>query len=602
VTEAIVPPRSAIAPEHTWNAESVFPTVQAWEVEVQELPAVVEAVAQYQGHLADGPGKLLEAMDAIEALLRRVSKVFAYALMDHSVDTADQAAARRFGQGQGLFGQTFGAIGFLDPELLAIGRQTLDDWMQAEPRLAVFAHYVDDLFRRQAHVRSTEVEQLLGLLADTFSGPRSTASFLTSADLTFRPAVAADGAEVAMSQAAWEHLRSSPDRDARRTGWESYMDSHLAFKNTLASNLATSIKQNVFYTRARQYESTLAGSLFENNVPVAVFHNLIDTFRKNVPTWHRYWAVRRKALGVDELHPYDIWAPLSSAQPKVPYAQAVEWICAGLAPLGQDYVEVLRRGCLEQRWVDIYPNQNKREGAFSAGSLETHPFILMSYGDNLFSLSTLAHELGHSMHSYFTWRHQPFVYSNYSLFVAEVASNFNQAMVRAHLLDHHPDRDFQISLLEEALSNFHRYFFIMPTLARFELEAHQRVERGQGLTATDLIELMADLFSEGYGDAVHVDRQRVGITWATFSHMYADYYVYQYATGIAGAHALARPILAGQPGAAEAYIKFLSVGSSLYPLDALKMAGVDLTQPEPVEAAFAVLAGMVDRLEQLFAG
>jgi oligoendopeptidase F len=225
----------------------------------------------------------------------------------------------------------------------------------------------------------------------------------------------------------------------------------------------------------------------------------------------------------------------------------------------------------------------------------------MSYGDNLFSLSTLAHELGHSMHSYFTRRNQPFIYSSYSLFVAEVASNFNQAMVRAYLLKQNPDRNFQISLLEEALSNFHRYFFIMPTLARFELETHRRVERGQGLTANDLIELMADLFSEGYGDTVEVDRQRVGITWATFGHLYQDYYVYQYATGIAGAHALARPILAGEPGAADAYIKFLSAGSSLYPLDALKLAGVDLTQPEPVEAAFAVLAGMVDRLEQLIA-
>jgi oligoendopeptidase F len=601
VTETLVPPRSAIAPEHTWNAESVFPTVADWEAEAQAVPAAIGETARYQGRLAEGPATLLEAMDAIEALFRRVGKLFAYTMMDHSVDTSSPAASRRFGQAQGLFGQTLGAAAFIDPELLAIGRETLNAWLQAEPRLAILAHYIDDLFRRQAHVRSAEVEQLLGMLADPFSGPRTTANFLTNADLPFRPATAADGTEIAMSQAAWEHLRSSADRQARRTAWESYTDAHLAFRNTLASNLATSIKQNVFNMRARQYESSLAGSLFENNIPVAVFHNLIDTFRKNVPTWHRYWAVRRKALGVDRLHPYDIWAPLTQAQPKVSYAQAVEWISAGLRPLGQPYVDVLRRGCLQDRWVDIYPNQNKRDGAFSAGSAETHPFILMSYGDNLFSLSTLAHELGHSMHSYFTRRNQPFIYSTYSLFVAEVASNFNQAMVRAYLLKQNPDRNFQISLLEEALSNFHRYFFIMPTLARFELETHRRVEGGQGLTANDLIELMADLFSEGYGDTVEVDRQRVGITWATFGHLYQDYYVYQYATGIAGAHALARPILAGEPGAAEAYSKFLSAGSSLYPLDALKLAGVDLTQPEPVEAAFAVLAGMVDRLEQLSA-
>jgi oligoendopeptidase F len=604
MTDTTIPLRNAIAREHTWNAESVFPSIEAWEAEAQALPEAIQSLSAFHGRLAEGPETLGQALDTLETLFRRVMKVLTYAIMSHNVDTTDQAAARRFGQAQGLIGMLLGNAGFLDPDLLAIGREQLDAWLAAAPRLAVMGHYVDDLFRRQAHVRSAEVEQLLGMLADPFLGPRATANYLTNADLSYRPARASDGTEIPMSQAAWDHLRTGTDREARRTAWESYMDGHLAFKNTLASNLTTSIKQNIFYTRARGYESSLAGSLFENNIPVAVFHNLIDTFRKNVPTWHRYWAVRRKALGVDRLHPYDIWAPLTTAQPKVPYTQAVDWICAGLAPLGDEYVGVLRRGCLEDRWVDIYPNQGKTDGAFSSGSPETHPFILMSYNDTLFSLSTLAHELGHSLHSYYTWKHQPFVYANYSLFVAEVASNFNQAMVRAYLLDPaggRADREFQIAVLEEALANFHRYFFIMPTLARFELETHQRVEKGRGLNATDMNELMADLFAEGYGDAVHVDRPRVGITWSTFSHMYADYYVYQYATGIAGAHALAHRILDGVPGAAEAYIDFLRAGSSLYPLEALQRAGVDLTTPAPVEAAFAVLAGMVDRLEALFA-
>jgi len=253
-----------------------------------------------------------------------------------------------------------------------------------------------------------------------------------------------------------------------------------------------------------------------------------------------------------------------------------------------------------QRWVDIYPNKGKRAGAFSSGWQGTHPFILMNYNNDVYGLSTLAHELGHSMHSYYTWQTQPAIYSNYTIFVAEVASNFNQALVRDYLFRVNQDRDFQIALIEEAMANFHRYFFIMPILAQFELEIHERVERGDPLTADSLNTLMLDLFREGYGDEVAIDADRIGITWAEFpTHLYANFYVYQYATGIAGAHALAEGVLAGQPGARESYLAFLKAGSSLTPLDALKLAGVDMTAPEPVDAAFRVLSGMVDRLEQL---
>jgi oligoendopeptidase F len=268
--------------------------------------------------------------------------------------------------------------------------------------------------------------------------------------------------------------------------------------------------------------------------------------------------------------------------------------------LGEEYTQRIRRGCLEERWVDVYPNQGKHPGAFSYGAQGTHPFISMSYTDEIFSMSTLAHELGHSMHSYLTWKNQPIIYSDYSLFVAEVASNFHQAMVRAHLLKTNPERSFQIGLIEEAMGNFYRYFLTMPTLARFELETHRRIERGEGLNADQAIELMAGLFQEAFGEAVHVDIQRVGMWWATFGHLYADYYVYQYATGISAAHALSNRILSGASGAAEDYLRFLKAGSSLYPLDALKLAGVDMTQPEPVEETFEVLTSYVDKLEQYF--
>jgi oligoendopeptidase F len=284
----------------------------------------------------------------------------------------------------------------------------------------------------------------------------------------------------------------------------------------------------------------------------------------------------------------------------IPFAQAVDWISEGLAPLGEEYVRTLRRGVLEERWVDIYPNKGKAAGAFSSGFPGTHPFVLMSYTDDVYSLSTLAHELGHSMHSYLTWHTQPFVYSDYGIFVAEVASNFNQALVRQHLLDTQPDRGLQIALIEEAMSNLHRYFFLMPTLARFELELHERVERGEGLSAEILNTLMADLFAEGYGGEVVLDRAREGITWSEFhTHLYSDFYVYQYTTGIAGALALLAGVTAhGQP-AVERYLTFLRSGASRYPLELLRGAGVDLTTPAPIQTAFDAMSDLITRLAEL---
>jgi oligoendopeptidase F len=340
--------------------------------------------------------------------------------------------------------------------------------------------------------------------------------------------------------------------------------------------------------------------LFNHALSDSVFHTLIDTFKKNLPTWHRYWDVKRRALGYDTIHPYDIWAPLTTKEPTISWEQAIEWICDGMKPLGDVYVNAFRQGCLQERWVDRAVNKGKRQGAFSYGTYDTFPFIMMSYSDDLSSLSTLAHELGHSMHSYLSNKNQPEIYSGYSMFVAEVASNFNQAMTRAHLFEvKKDDRDFQLALIAEAMDNFHRYFFIMPTLARFEYEVHEMVNNGKPVTAETLNNLMADLYAEGYGDTMTDDRERTSITWAQFGHLYVAYYTFQYATGISAAHALADKVRNGGATAAENYLEFLSSGSSVYPLDALKIAGVDMTTPEPIEKAFEVLSGLVDRLESL---
>ena len=592
--------RTDIDAKYKWNAESVFATPDDWQQATSQVAQMTDAIQQYKGRLSEGAAVLADYLDASDALIRLMGRVFVYPSMDFNCDSNNTEAGTRYGQAQGLYGRVRAATAFAEPELLAIGRETLEQWMQQEPRLSIYAHYVDDLFRRQAHVRSAEVEEILGMASDPFGTIRNTYGLLTSSDMKFKPAVDSEGNEVPFAQSSFWTLMSSPDRELRRTAWNSYQDAYLELKGALSSNLTASMKAFIFNSRARGYKSSLEASLAEDNVPVEVFHNLIDTFKKNIPTWHRYWRVRRQMLGHEDLHPYDIWAPLTDDQINVPYETAVDWISEGMRPLGEEYVSALRKGCLEDRWVDVYPNEGKRSGAFSNGSHETMPFIMMSYDDDLGAMSTLAHELGHSMHSYLARKNQPAVYSGYTLFVAEVASNFNQALTRAHLMrERGDDSAFQILLIQEAMQNFHRYFFIMPTLARFELEIHQRLEQGKGVSARDMIDLMTELFREGYGDEMQIDHERVGITWAQFGHLYSDYYVYQYATGISAAHALADKVLNADESAAQRYLEALSAGGSLYPIDTLQHAGIDMRTPEAVEATFAVLAQMVDRLEAL---
>lgn len=597
-----LPKRSDVPLEEQWDAASIFPTSTAWEEAYTSVQNKVEALKKYDGRLSQGPSQLLEWLETMEKVFSDVYRVYIYASLFHHADTTDQTAAGRDDRSRTLFAMAIAAASFAEPEILGISPTQLSRWLSAVPELQRYEQYFANLERRRAHVRSSEVEEILGQVAEPFDAATTIHGVLADADLSFAPVRPTDGGDpLTVAQGTIDALLAHEDREVRRTAWESYADAHLSVQNTMASCLSTCVKQHAVLARARRHGSSLESALAEDNIPTAVFHAFIETFRKHLPVWHRYFALRREHLGYDKLHEYDLKAPLTSSQPVVPFDRALDWIAEGVAPLGPEYVKILRRGVLEERWVDARLNQGKRAGAFSTGSQGTNPFILMSYTDDVFSVSTLAHELGHSMHSYLTWQEQPFIYCDYSIFVAEVASNFQQALVRAHLLEQtRDDREFQIAVLEEALSNFHRYFFLMPTLARFELEIHQRAELGSALTAGSMNKLMCELFAEAYGGQVEMDADRIGITWAQFpTHLYSNFYVYQYGTGIAAAHALARNVKNQTPGAVNRYLMFLGSGASAYPIDLLKRAGVDLTQPEPVESAFAVLRGMVSRLEEL---
>ncbi len=596
-----LPTRAEVDRRFTWNSASVFADTAAWDAAVDSILARLPDLGEFKGHLSSSPDTLADWFETAEKLQRLMAKVGVYTSMEYSCNVGDQGAAARADRARSTAAQLSAVMSFAVPEMIAMGFPRLREWVATNPRLGHLDHYFDRLESLQQHVRSPEVEEVLSQATDALATAVSAHAVLANTDLAFAPAVGPDGPEE-VAQGTIGALLTSRDRETRRTAYESYADAHLAVKHAMAASLAGGVKRDVFYARARRFATSLDAALAPNHIPAQVFHNVIRAFRDNLGTWHRYWRVRRAALGLERLKPYDTRAPMA-VPITVPYEQSVEWIADGVRPLGEEYVRVMRRGALEDGWVDVYPNRGKRMGAFSTGSMDTHPFIFMSYNNDIFSMSTLAHELGHSMHSYYARRTQPFVYSNYGLFQAEVASNMHQALTRRHLLDTHKERDFQIGVIEEAMSNFQRYFFIMPSLARFELEIHDRVERGGALTAEYLNDLMADLLAEVYGDEVDIegpDRARAGSTWAQFhTHLYSNFYVYQYATGIAGAHHLAARVAAGEERAVDDYLAFLKSAGSMYPLDGLKMAGVDMSSPEPVQAAFAALADMVTRLEAL---
>jgi oligoendopeptidase F len=594
-----LPKRSEVDPRYTWDTESIFATPDAWAAELEAVKSDLPKISNFHGKLSNASG-LWDYFALYSELGMRLNKLYVYASMFASVDAEDSAAIERLGRVAPLNAQFNALSAFAAPEMLELGLEGFERLKAQDSRLALYHHHFEALEKGRAHVRSAEVETLLGALSDPFSSSRRIHGTLANADLKFADAADSSGQAFEVANSSIASLLQSEDRALRLNAWQSYSDGHTKFKNTMANALTTGVKQDVFTARARGYKNSLEAALTPDHIPVTVFHNLIDTFKTQIPMWHRYWSVRRRLLGLEVLSEADIFAPLSKNQPHLTFEEACDLILQGMQPLGEAYVNTSKRGLLEQRWVDVLPNKGKRLGAYSTGGPGMHPFIFMSFNGLLGGMSTLAHELGHSMHTYLATQHQPPIYNDYTLFVAEVASNFNQAMVRAHLFKTNPDPEFQLAVLEEAFLNFHRYFFVMPTLARFELEIHQRVERGESLTADALTQLCAELFREGYGPEVEFDQERIGSTWMKFStHLYSNFYVYQYATGISGAHALAKPILDGVPGKAEAYLEFLKAGNSLYPLDALKLAGVDLSNPEAVQQTFKVLTEYVDRLESI---
>ena len=594
-----LPRRDEVPEADKWAVESLFPSEEAFNAAFVAADAAIGGLAPFQGTLGQSGAQLLAGLEAADKTAVAVSWVGVYASMQFAGDSTNPANMARFDRAQGLYARLGAATAFYRPELLALAPETIEACITAEPGLALYRHYFDKLNLVRLHVRSLEVETVLAQVSDLADSAERIHDALENAEMAFPTVKDEQSEEVALAQGNVWPLIQSADRAVRKVAWEGYADGYLAVRNTFAAALSSAVKRDVFYAQARRYTTAREAALQPHHIPLAVFDNLIATVRANLPLWHRYWEVRRRALGVETLQPYDVHVPLATAAEAIPYDKAVEMLRAGLAPLGEEYVSIATRGLTVERWVDRYPNLGKGSGAFSTGAYGSRPFLMQNYENDLLSLSTLAHELGHSMHTYYTCANQPPIYARYSMFVAETASNFNQALLRAYLLSSSDDRRFKIAVIEEGMSNFLRYFFIMPILAQFELDAHTRIEQGDAITADTMSAKIAELYGEGFGDRVAMDAPRVGITWAQFPHMYGNYYVFQYATGISAANALADGVLHEGAPAAQRYISFLKAGDSLYPIDALKLAGIDMTTPAPVERAFGVLGGLIDELDRL---
>lgn len=603
MTATPLPPRSEVPAEATWDAESIFASPAGWEAEHRSVEAGLGALARFRGRLGEGPATLADWLEESEALLRAHGRLRQYAYMGAAVDSGEQDALARDERARGLGGRLDAALAFAEPELLALDDETLRRWVREEPRLTVYAHWLERLERRRAHVRGAEVEETIALAAEATGAAAAIHRTLANADLRLEPAVASDGARHELAQATFWGLEASRDRELRRTAWERYTDAHLAVRNTMAACVVGGAQRNAFVARARRHGSALEAALAGYHVPVAVLDNVLEAFAGSLSTWRRYWAIRRRALGVDELCAFDLRVPLVDP-PHVPFEQAVAWTLDAVHPLGDDYRAILAAGLTHERWVDARPNRGKQLGAFSSGAAGTRPFLIMSYaGEDLVDASTLAHEAGHSMHTYLSHASQPYVYARYDLILAEVPSNLHQVLLRDHLLRQDIDATTRIAVIEETMACFYRYLFVMLVLTEFERDLHARVERGEAPGAGELGEMAAGLLTEAYGDAVTLrpgDRERVGVMWAQFhTHLYLNFFVFQYATGIAAAYRIGERILAGEPGARDAYLDLLRAGSSRYPLDTLRAAGVDLTDREPVASAFTRMAALVDELDAL---
>lgn len=595
MTTKKLPKRQELPQDSTWNLATVYPNEEAWEADFQTVKDQIPRLRSLAGTIGDSPARLLACLEMRDEITKPLEQLFVYSHMRKDEDNSNNYYQALYDRAMTLATELSSASSFITPEILSITEERLSGFLASEPRLELYRHFLDQLIRERAHFRSAEVEMLLAQSGEVARVPHETYTMLANVDMKFPTIIDESGNSVELSQSRYNQLRESPDRQVRREAFEAIHQTCHNFRNTIASSLAGSVRSDIFYSRARGYPAALEAALGPNNIPATVYHSLIESVNRNLPKLHRYMRLRKRLLGLEELHHWDLYVPMvPDVQVAIPYEEAVRMVREALAPMGPEYLAALNKA-LTSRWIDVYENKGKTSGAYSGGSYTTNPFVLMNYQDTLTDVFTLVHELGHSMHSYFTRTTQPHIYGDYTIFLAEVASTLNESLLTDYLLKRSNDPKLRAYLVNQYLERFRTTLFRQTMFAEFELEIHSRTERGDPLTPDELSAIYRDLNVKYYAPEVFPD-EGISVEWARIPHFYSAFYVYQYATGISAAAALAQQILHEGEPAVRRYLRFLKSGSSSYSIDLLREAGVDVTSPEPVQQAIDVFDGLLDEI------
>lgn len=589
--------RSEMDPAYCWNTADLFENDEAFTAELEACADIPEKIASYRGRLGESADTLYEFLTLDEAVGERLNRLGVYSYIRLDEDTANSTYQTLKGRCSSFMVKVSSASAFVSPELVGIEDEVLEKFYAEKPELEKFRRYLTRARLRKAHILSSEEENLLARSGEMAQGASKIFNTFNDADLKFPTVTDSNGKEYPITHGSYFSLVKSEDRVLRENAFKALYSVYGGFRNSLAAMLDAEVRSNIFYARARKYESSLDSALQPVEIPTAVYHNLLDAVHQNLDKLHRYMGLRKKVMGLDELHMYDIYTSmLPEAEQEISFEQARDDVLEATRVLGEEYHAVLKSS-FEQRWMDVYENEGKRSGAYSIGA-GVHPYVLLNHKDDLNSAFTLAHEMGHAMHSYLSHKNQPPVYSHYVLFVAEVASTCNEALLMQYLLGRTEDKKQRAVLINYFLEQFRTTLYRQALFAEFELEINRIAETGEPLTAERMNAIYYDLNKTYYGPDVVMDEE-IALEWSRIPHFYRHFYVYQYATGFSAAMALSKRILSGGESAVQDYLKFLSGGCSTDPVSLLKMAGVDMSTPQPVNDALAQFGELIDELEEL---